>query len=470
MKEKIFDLIKSEGVKIIDFRFVDIFGKWQHFSVPAEMLDPKDFSDGIGFDGSSIKGFKPIEESDLILLPDPATAFIDPFFADKTLCLICDVYEPETMKPFIFDPRFIAKKAQKYLESTGIANKAYFGPEAEFFIFDSLNYFESESHTFYKIDSDEAFWNSGQGERNLGYKIKAKEGYFPVPPNDALQDLRSEMTKNLLAAGIEVEKHHHEVATAGQSEIDFKYAELLKQSDDLVKFKYIVKGTANKYGKVVTFMPKPIFGDNGSGMHTHISLWQDGKPLFAGDKYGGLSEMALYFIGGLLKHAGAILAFASPTTNSYKRLVPGYEAPVNLAYSQRNRSAAIRIPVYSEKPAAKRIEFRPPDPAANPYLAFSAILLAGLDGIKNKIDPGKPVDTNIFEMSKETSASNGIKSVPGSLAEALDCLKADHEFLIKDGVFSKEFIDQWIDLKSGLEVDPVRLRPHPHEFLLYHDC
>jgi glutamine synthetase len=468
MKDKIFDLIKSEDIKIVDLRFVDIFGKWQHFSVPVEFLSPKDFEEGIGFDGSSIKGFKPIEESDLILLPDPASAFVDQFFAEKTLVLICDVHEPVSLEPFRFDPRYIAKKAQKYLESTGIANKVYFGPEAEFFIFDSIHYFESESQASYKVDSGEAFWNSGSGERSLAYKIRAKEGYFPVPPSDTLQDLRTEMTKNLLAAGIEVEKHHHEVATAGQAEIDFKYAELLKQSDDLIKFKYIVKGTAFKYGKVATFMPKPIFSDNGSGMHTHVSLWKDAKPLFAGEEYGGLSQMALYFIGGLLKHAGAVLAFASPTTNSYKRLVPGYEAPVNLAYSQRNRSAAIRIPVYSSHPNSKRIEFRPPDPSANPYLAFSAILLAGLDGIINKIDPGKPVDSNIFEMTK--NEAKDIKSVPASLAEALECLRTDHEFLTKNGVFSKEFIDQWIDLKTGLEVDSVRLRPHPHEFLLYHDC
>jgi len=468
MPKGVFDLIKNEAVEIIDLRFVDIFGKWQHFSVPANFLSENDFKEGIGFDGSSIKGFKPIEESDLILMPDAGTAFIDPFFDHKTLCLFCDVYEPGTMKPFIFDPRYIAKKAQAYLESTDIADKVYLGPEAEFFIFDSINYFESESQSYYKIDSTEAFWNSGLGERNLGYKIRAKEGYFPVPPNDTLQDLRSEITRNLINAGIQVEKHHHEVATAGQSEIDIKYDELLKIADNVTKFKYIVKATCSKAGRMATFMPKPIFSDNGSGMHTHVSLWKDGKPLFAGDKYGGLSEMALYFTGGLLKHAGAILAFASPTTNSYKRLVPGYEAPVNLAYSMMNRSAAIRIPNYSSHPSSKRIEFRPPDPAANPYLAFSAILLAGLDGVINKIDPGKPYDSNIFEMSKEEAKD--IKSVPGSLKQALDCLSQDREFLTKTGVFTDAFIDQWIDLKIGLESDPVKLRPHPHEFLLYHDC
>ncbi|OGY49601.1 MAG: type I glutamate--ammonia ligase [Candidatus Buchananbacteria bacterium RIFCSPHIGHO2_01_FULL_46_12] len=468
MPKKVFDQIEKEKVEIIDLRFVDIFGKWQHFSTPASFLSEKDFKEGIGFDGSSIKGFKPIEESDLILIPEPETAFIDPFFEHKTLCLICDVYEPGTRQPFIFDPRFIAKKAQKYLESTGLADKVYLGPEAEFFIFDSINYFESENQSYYKIDSAEAFWNSGLGERNLGYKIRAKEGYFPVPPNDTLQDLRSEITRHLINAGIEVEKHHHEVATAGQSEIDMKYDELLAMADKLMKFKYIVKATCSKAGRVATFMPKPIFSDNGSGMHTHISLWQEGQPLFAGDKYGGLSEMALYFIGGLLKHAGAVLAFASPTTNSYKRLVPGYEAPVNLAYSQRNRSAAIRIPVYSDHPSSKRLEFRPPDPAANPYLAFSAILLAGLDGIQNKIDPGKAYDSNIFELTKEEAKD--IKSVPGSLVEALACLNKDREFLTESGVFTDAFIDQWIDLKTGLEADPVRLRPHPHEFLLYHDC
>ena len=468
MSEKIFEMIKKEGIKMIDLRFVDIFGQWQHFTSPVEHFKPDDFKEGIGFDGSSIKGFKPIEESDLILRPDAQATFIDPFFAEKTLVLVCDVYEPQTLEPFLFDPRFIAKKAQKYLESTGIANKIYLGPEAEFFIFDSIHYHQDASQSYYKIDSEEAFWNTGAGERNLGYKIQAKQGYFPVPPHDTQQDLRTEITKNLQAVGIAVEKHHHEVATAGQAEIDIRYEELLKQADNLIKFKYIVKGTAKKYGKVATFMPKPIFGDNGSGMHTHVSLWQDDKPLFAGDKYSGLSEMALYFIGGLLKHAPAILAFAAPTTNSYKRLGPGYEAPVNLVYSKRNRSAAIRIPVYSEAPQSKRVEFRPPDPAANPYLAFSAMLLAGLDGIKNKIDPGQPMDTNIFALPKLEAQK--IKSVPGSLVASLKALSEDHEFLIKPGVFSPEFIKQWIDLKIESEVDSVRLRPTPHEFLLYHDC
>ena len=468
MSEQIFELIKKEGIKVVDFRFVDIFGQWQHFSSPVEHVKPEDFEDGVGFDGSSIKGFKPIEESDLILMPDQATAFIDPFFEQKTLCVICDVYEPHTRVPFVFDPRFIAIKAQKYLESTGIANKAYLGPEAEFFLFDSIHYFEDASESRYKIDSEEAFWNSGMGERNLAYKIGAKQGYFPVPPHDSQQDLRSEIMKNLMSAGIAVEKHHHEVATAGQAEIDIKYDELLKQSDNMVKFKYIVKATARKFGKVATFMPKPIFGDNGSGMHTHVSLWRDSTPLFAGDKYAGLSELALHFIGGLLKHAPAILAFAAPTTNSYKRLIPGYEAPVNLVYSQRNRSAAIRIPVYQTSPQSKRIEFRPPDPAANPYLAFSAILLAGLDGIQNKIDPGQAMDKNIFALSKEEAGQ--IKSVPGSLKDAFKALENDSDFLTKPGVFSPEFIKQWIDLKMEMEVDPVRLRPTPHEFLLYHDC
>jgi len=468
MPKSVLETIKNEKVEMIDFRFVDIFGQWHHFTVPASQVSEKDFTSGVGFDGSSIKGFKPIEESDLLLVPDPATAFIDPFFEVKTLCLICNVHEPVSLKPFNFDPRFIAIKAQKYLEETGIANKVFLGPEAEFFIFDSLHYYETESQASYKIDSEEAFWNSGAGERNLAYKISAKEGYFPVPPHDSMQDLRSVITKNLEAAGIVVEKHHHEVATAGQAEIDIKHDELLKQSDNIVKFKYVVKATARQYGKVATFMPKPIFGDNGSGMHVHVSLWQDNQPLFAGEGYAGLSETALHFIGGLLKHAPAILAFASPTTNSYKRLVPGYEAPVNLVYSQRNRSAAVRIPAYSVEPASKRVEFRPPDPAANPYLAFSAILLAGIDGIKNKIDPGSAIDSNIFELKDKESLN--IKSVPGSLSEAFEALKSDHQFLTDSGVFSKEFIDQWIKLKTESEIDPLKLRPTPHEFLLYHDC
>lgn len=468
MHKHIFDRIQKEGIELIDLRFVDIYGKWQHFTMPSLVLREADFREGIGFDGSSIKGFKPIEESDLLLLPDPATAFIDPFFERKTLCFICDVYEPGSLVPFIYDPRYIAKKAQKYLESTGIANKVYFGPEAEFFIFDSLSYFQSESQSFYKIDSQEAFWNSGLGERNLAYTIRVKEGYFPVPPHDTLQDLRSEITHHLQSIGITVEKHHHEVATAGQTEIDFRYEELVPQADNITKFKYIVKSTAKKSGKLATFMPKPIFGDNGSGMHTHISLWKDEIPLFAGDKYAGLSDMALYFIGGLLKHAGAVLAFAAPTTNSYKRLVPGYEAPVNLVYSKRNRSAAIRIPVYSDSPVTRRIEFRPPDPASNPYLAFSAMLLAGLDGITNRIDPGEALDKNIFELSNEEARH--IKSVPGSLQEALRALGDDSSFLTKDGVFNQEFLKQWTDLKMISEYDPVRLRPHPYEFLLYHDC
>jgi len=468
MKNTIFEFIEKEGIKIVDLRFVDVFGKWQHFSMPADQLDYEYLEKGVGFDGSSIKGFKPIEESDLILKPDTSTAFIDPFFEMKTLCMICDVFEPITLTPFEFDTRLYAKRSVEVLKKTKIADTAFFGPEAEFFIFDSLSYHQEEKQAFYRIDSEEAFWNSGNGEKNLAYTIKTKEGYFPVPPHDSLQDLRSVMTKNLQDAGITVEKHHHEVATAGQSEIDIKYDDLVVQADNIVKFKYIVKSTAKKFGKVATFMPKPIWGDNGSGMHTHISLWKDGKNLFSGDKYGGLSETALYFIGGLLRHAGAVLAFCAPTTNSYKRLVPGYEAPVNLVYSKRNRSAAIRIPMYSDSPSSKRIEFRPPDPSANPYLAFSAMLLAGLDGIIHKTGPGSALDKNIFSLGEEEKKK--IRSVPGSLKEALDELENDSEFLLRDGVFSKAFIDQWIAMKTEPEYMAVTMRPHPYEFLLYHDC
>ncbi|TAN71224.1 MAG: type I glutamate--ammonia ligase [Gallionella sp.] len=467
-KDKVFELIKREQVKMVDLRFVDLTGRWQHFTVPVTELTEETFSAGSGFDGSSIKGFKPIEESDMLLMPDPTTAFVDPFFAEKTLCLICDVYEPGTkVAPFIFDPRSIARRAEEYLHKSGLADTAYFGPEAEFFIFDTLRYHQGAQEGYYHIDADEGEWNTGDAESNLAYKIRHKEGYFPVPPHDTQQDIRSEMVSHMIACGLSVEKHHHEVATAGQAEIDLRYAPLLKMADAIMLYKYLVKSTARKHGKVATFMPKPIFGDNGSGMHTHVSLWKDGKPLFAGDRYAGLSEMALHFAAGLLHHAPSILAFAAPTTNSYKRLVPGYEAPVNLVYSKRNRSAAIRIPAYSEAPAAKRLEFRPPDPSCNPYLTFSAMVLAGLDGIAKRLDPGKPLDENTYHLPAEQAAK--IKSVPGSLVESLAALERDHEFLTAGGVFPKDFISQWIALKRE-DITEVGLRPHPYEFALYHDC
>ena len=467
-QSEVFALIEREHVAMVDFRFVDVFGRWQHFTTPAAELTTDVFEQGTGFDGSSIRGFKPIQESDMLLKPDPATAFIDPFFAAKTLCLICDVFEPGAkITPFPFDPRRIARNAEEYLKSTGIADVAYFGPEAEFFVFDSIRYYQDAQHAGYAVDSSEAPWHSGDGTPNLGYQIPHKEGYFPVPPHDTQQDVRTAMVEHLADCGVEVEKHHHEVATAGQAEIDLRYAPLVRMGDQMMIYKYVTKATARQHGKVVTFMPKPLFGDNGSGMHTHVSLWRGSAPLFAGDRYAGLSELALYFAGGLLHHAPAVLAFAAPTTNSYKRLVPGFEAPVNLVYSQRNRSAAIRIPVYSTSPKAKRLEFRPPDPSSNPYLTFSAMLMAGLDGIKRKLDPGAPLDENIYALPPERARQ--VKSVPGSLEQSLAALASDHEFLTVGGVFPADFIQQWISLKRA-EIAQLNLRPHPYEFSLYHDC
>lgn len=460
--------LEREQIPMVDLRFCDLAGRWQHFTMPTAELTAEAFSEGVGFDGSSIKGFKSIEESDMLLLPDPATAFVDPFFALKTLVLTCDVAEPGLPPtPFAFDPRRIAKAAEAYLTATGIADTAYFGPEAEFFIFDSLRYGHGAQESYYHLEAEEGVWNTGATAPNSGYKIRHKEGYFPVPPHDTQQDIRSEMVAHLTECGVAVEKHHHEVATAGQAEIDLRYASLTKMADAITLYKYVVKATARKCGKVATFMPKPIFGDNGSGMHTHVSLWKEGKPLFAGDRYAGLSDLALHFAAGLLHHAPTILAFAAPTTNSYKRLVPGYEAPVNLVYSKRNRSAAIRIPAYSESPKAKRLEFRPPDPSANPYLTFSAMLLAGLDGIAKRLDPGAAVDENIYALPPDRARQ--IKSVPGSLGQSLAALASDHEFLMVGDVFSRAFIQQWLDLKRD-EIAQLNLRPHPYEFSLYHDC
>lgn len=460
---------KDMKVSMVDFKFVDLPGTWQHFSVPLAEFTEEIFEEGLGFDGSSIRGWKAINESDMLVMPDPESAVLDPFCADPTLSLTCSVVDPITFKPYDRDPRGIAKKAEDYLLSTGLADVAYYGPEAEFFIFDDIRYDVSPNASFYQIDSIEASWNSGrdEGDNNLGNKVRVKGGYFPVAPADQFQDLRSEMTLELERAGIKVERQHHEVATAGQAEIDIRFDSMLKMADKMMWFKYIIKNVARRHGKTVTFMPKPIFGDNGSGMHTHQSLWKGGKPLFAGDKYAGMSEMGMYYIGGILKHAPALVALTNPTTNSFRRLVPGYEAPIKLAYSSRNRSAAIRIPMYSASPKAKRIEFRTPDPSCNPYLAFAAMLLAGLDGIQNKIDPGKAMDKNIYGLSPQELAE--IPSLPASLDAALDCLKADHEFLLKGNVFTPDLIETWIDYKMTSEVNETRLRPAPIEFQLYYD-
>ncbi len=466
----VLSLVADEGYEFVDLRFCDLPGQVQHFTVPVKQLTEDSFEDGFGFDGSSIRGFQQIQESDMLLIPDPGTAIDDPFRARRTLILYCFVNDPVTGSPYDRDPRYIARKAEEYLISTGIADTSYWGPEAEFYIFDDVRFGQNQFSGFYYLDSVEGAWNSGEYEEggNLGYKPRYKEGYFPVPPTDHFQDLRSEMTAKLEAAGIEIEVQHHEVGTAGQAEIDMRYDTLLRTADNVTLYKYIVKNTAWEYGKSVTFMPKPIFEDNGSGMHTHQSLWKDGEPLFFDESgYAGLSDLARWYIGGLLKHASAILAFAAPTTNSYHRLVPGYEAPVNLVYSSRNRSAAIRIPQYSQAPGAKRLEFRCPDPSCNPYLAFSAMLLAGLDGVQNRIEPHDPVDKDIYDLPPAELA--GLPSVPGSLPEALEALRDDHEFLLQGGVFSPELIDAWIDYKIEHEVDPVRLRPHPHEFHLYYD-
>jgi glutamine synthetase len=462
--------VDDEGFQFIDLRFCDLPGQVQHTTVPAARLNEDGFEEGYGFDGSSIRGFQQIQESDMVLVPDPETAVEDPFRAAKTLILYCDVRDPLTGRPYDKDPRYVARKAEAYLAGSGVADLSYWGPEPEFYILDGARFDQNEHSGYYFLDSEEAAWNSGAEEPggNKAYKPGYKEGYFPVPPTDHFADLRAEMTGLLLAAGMEVEFQHHEVGTAGQSEIDIRYDTLLRTADRVTLFKYLVKNAAWRRGKTVTFMPKPIFQDNGSGMHVHISLWSGGKPLFYDEHgYGGLSDLARSFIGGLLAHVPAILAFAAPTTNSYRRLVPGYEAPVNLVYSQRNRSAAVRIPVHSLKPAAKRIEFRCPDPSANPYLAFAALLLAGLDGIANRLDPGAPVDKDLYDLPPEELAK--VPSVPGSLEEALAGLEADHDFLLAGGVFTEELLEDWVAYKRRHEIDPVRLRPHPWEFKLYYD-
>ena len=461
-------MAKEKGVKVVDLRFMDFPGVWQHFTVPLRELEESSFEDGFGFDGSSIRGWQPINASDMLVIPDATTAKIDPFFEVPTLVLICDIKDPITFESYTRDPRFIARKVENYLKSTGIGDTVFIGPEAEFFIFDDIRFESAQNRAFYEIDSIEGAWNTGRDEGpNLGYKPRYKEAYFPVPPMDKFQDLRTEMLLVLEGLGIDIEAQHHEVASGGQAEIDMRFKPLLEMADQLVWFKYVLKNVANRAGHTVTFMPKPLFGDNGSGMHTHVSIWKDGKPLFAGDQYAGVSQMALYAIGGILKHCKALCAFTNPTTNSYKRLVPGFEAPVNLAYSSRNRSAAIRIPMYSSSPKAKRIEFRTPDPSCNGYLAFSAICMAVIDGIQNKMDPGDPLDKNIYDLPPEEMAN--VPSAPGSLEESLAALKADHEFLLKGDVFTKDVIDMWIEYKTDAEVNPVKLRPHPHEFSLYYD-
>ncbi|RME18542.1 MAG: type I glutamate--ammonia ligase, partial [Bdellovibrio sp.] len=443
-------------------------GMWQHFTIPLNQLTPDVFEEGLAFDGSSIRGWRSIESSDMIVLPDASTAKLDPFMEVPTLSLICDVVMPDTLEPYERDPRQVTKKSVAYLKSTGIADTAYFGPEAEFFIFDDVRYDQSAFGGFYQVDSDEAAWNTGRDEGgNLGFKPRHKEGYFPTLPADSLHDLRTEICLELEKIGITVERQHHEVSTAGQGEIDIKYADLLSMADQMMWFKYIIKNVARRHHKTATFMPKPIFGDNGSGMHTHMSLWKDGEPLFAGDKYAGLSEIALYYIGGILKHAPALCAFTNPSTNSYKRLVPGFEAPVKLAYSYKNRSAAIRIPNTGANPKAKRIEFRTPDPSANKYLAFSALLMAGLDGIQNKIHPGDPLEKDIYGLSPQEAAK--VPSVPSSLEDALRALEKDHEFLLRGDVFSEDLLNAWITYKREKEVLPLQQRPVPYEFYLYYD-
>ena len=466
--KEVLKMVKDQNIRVLDIRFMDFPGVWQHFSVPTTELDEGSFEDGFGFDGSSIRGWQPINASDMLVIPDAATAKMDPFFEVPTLVMIGNIADPITREPYTRDPRYIAKKTESYLKQTGIGDTVFIGPEAEFFIFDDIRFASGKNSAFYAIDSNEGEWNSGREEfPNLGYKPRHKEAYFPVPPTDKFQDIRTEMMLTLQDLGIDMECQHHEVATAGQSEIDMRFKPLLQMGDQMAWFKYVLKNVAYRHGHTVTFMPKPLFEDNGSGMHTHVSIWKGGKPLFAGDKYAGVSQDALYAIGGILKHCKAVCAFSNPTTNSYKRLVPGFEAPVNLAYSSRNRSAAVRIPMYSSSPKAKRIEFRTPDPSCNGYLSFAAITMAVIDGIQNKIDPGEPMDKNIYDLPPEELAQ--IATAPGSLEEAMAALRADHDFLLKGDVFTQDVIEKWIEYKIENEVNPVKLRPHPHEFFLYYD-
>ena len=462
------EIAKKNGAVMVDFKFIDFPGVWQHFTIPISEFSESKFEEGQGFDGSSIRGWQPIHASDMLLMPDPNTAVMDPMMGHPTLSLICNIVDPITKEPYSRDPRYIAQKAEAFLKSSGLGDVAYFGPEAEFFIFDEVRFDQTQNQGFYMVDSIEGRWNTGREEGpNLGYKPRYKEGYFPTSPTDTLQDLRTEICLTLQQVGIRVEAQHHEVATGGQCEIDMRFDSLTSMADKLMWFKYIIKNVALKHGRTVTFMPKPLFGDNGSGMHCHQSIWKGDTNLFAGDKYGGLSEFGLNYTGGILKHARATCAFTNPTTNSYRRLVPGYEAPVNLAYSSRNRSAAIRIPMLSTSPKAKRIEFRTPDPSCNGYLAFAAMLMAGIDGVQKKMDPGQPLNKNIYALSPEEKKD--IPSVPGSLEEAIDELRRDQEFLKKGDVFTADAIDMWIDYKIENEIDPIKLRPVPYEFALYYD-
>jgi glutamine synthetase len=469
-RDQLLSFVKDEGVEFVDVRFCDLPGVMQHFTVPVSSFGPAVFEDGLQFDGSSIRGFQAIHESDMSLFPDVTTAYLDTFRTDKTLVVNFFIHDPLTGEAYSRDPRNIARKAQAYLKSTGIGDTAYFAPEAEFYVFDDVRFETKQNTGFYSIDSVAGAWNTGRVEEggNRGYKVKYKGGYFPVPPYDHFADLRAEMSRELEAAGLVVERQHHEVGTAGQAEINFRFDELLTSADNVMKFKYIVKSVAWKNGKTATFMPKPIFGDNGSGMHCHQSVWDEGDPLFYDESgYAGLSDTARYYIGGLLTHAPSLLAFTNPTVNSYHRLVPGFEAPVNLVYSQRNRSACIRIPITGANPKAKRIEFRCPDPSANPYLAFSAMLLAGIDGIKNKIEPPTPIDKDLYELPPDEHQE--VETVPGTLTQVLDALEADHDFLLEGDVFTPDLIETWIDYKRTYEVLPISLRPHPHEFELYYD-
>jgi glutamine synthetase len=470
--KEVLKMAKEKGVKIVDLRFIDLPGLWQHFSIPVSELNEGIFEDGLGFDGSSIRGFQTIDESDMLLIPDASTAQMDPFTAVPTMVLICNVKDPISGKAYTRDPRYVAQKAEAYVKKSGIGDTVYIGPELEFFFFDSIRFDQNYNSGYYFIDSEAGAWNTGlegtADRPNLGYKPRYKQGYFPVPPMDKFQDIRSDMVLALESVGVRVEVHHHEVVTGGQTEIDMRFDTMTKMADKVLLYKYVVKNTAKKRGKVVTVMPKPLFQDNGSGMHCHQSLWKGGKNLFYDKKgYGLISDTARYYIGGLIKHAHALCAFIAPTTNSYRRLVPGYEAPINLVYSARNRSACVRIPMYSTSEKAKRLEFRTPDPSCNPYFAFPAMLMAGIDGIRNKTEPPKPIDKNLYELEPEEAAK--VKSMPGSLDQALDALEKDHDFLLKGDVFTKDVITTWLEFKRKHEVDAIRLRPHPWEFALYFD-